>query len=232
LKQQFLSKTIILIAGSSPEEPAIFKHMRFLAFLLVLFWSITALGGNRQEFLYSIMPGSTLAIAGFTNISHFVCFSSNESSLDAFQIDFGQQNNRILTFSGVELKISVFSIDCGNRLMNRDLQHSLGGRNFPYIEIQVLEATRISHNSQTGNGRARVLVDISMNGRSRKSYFMVEFNGSNPSEFSVIGSKKIKMTDFGITPPSPVMGLVKVNDEVSIQLNLIVKLQYLGQIEF
>ncbi|MEP1791697.1 YceI family protein, partial [Reichenbachiella sp.] len=42
---------------------------------------------------------------------------------------------------------------------------------------------------------------------------------NNTSKLSVSGSIKIKMTDYGITPPTAVFGTIKTGDDITIQFD-------------
>jgi len=119
--------------------------------------------------------------------------------------------------------------DCGNLLITRNMHNALGANDHPFITITIIEGTPILHNLQTGSGTAQVLISITLNGVTRQSPMQVEYEGLHTNQTLIVGSKKIRMTDFGITPPSPALGLVKVREEVIIELSLLVKTSLVSQ---
>ncbi|HSV89082.1 MAG TPA: YceI family protein [Bacteroidales bacterium] len=195
---------------------------------LLLFFPFTLFGGSRQMFSYSIQPGSEITIAGKTNISQFVCWSSGETPTGSFLIEKKPGCN-IIRFSDATLKIGIGTFDCGNRLMNRDMHQAMGSKDHPDIVIQIIEGVPISLNQPSNSGNANLFIAISLNGITRHSFMLVEYTELINNQLKVFGSKQLRMTDFGITPPSPAFGLAKVKDEVTIQMTFIIQTSLIGQ---
>ena len=202
--------------------------MKWIAFLLLALLSNGAHGGNRKVFGYSIMPESRIAISGSSNINQFACLSLNESPAGSFLLEESGPLGRSLRFYDADLQISVSSFDCGHRVMNRNMHESLGGEKFPYITIKILEATNIHYNPKTSRGTARIAVEITLNGKTQNSTMLIRYQAPDINNIVVDASKKMRMSDFGINPPSPALGLVKVNDEVTININLHLETGLLG----
>jgi len=125
--------------------------------------------------------------------------------------------------------LKVVSFDCGHRIMNRDFHQALGGEKSPYIEIKLLEARPLTSTQRTQNGKIRIEISIKINGRVKNTDLVVEYSTSDHLSYSIVGSKNLKMSDFGIDPPSPALGLVKVRDQVTINFNLQVDTAQLTQ---
>lgn len=202
--------------------------MKWIAFLLLVLLSHVAHGGHRKIFGYSVMPESRITISGSTNISQFACFSHSEVPTGSFLLEETGPQGRALRFHDAYLQISVSSFDCGHRIMNRDMHQSLGGNKFPYITIKILAATNINHNPKTSTGTARILVAITLNGKTQNSLMPISYQMSDINNIVVDASKKMRMSDFGVKPPSPALGLVKVNDEITIKLSLRLETDMLG----
>jgi hypothetical protein len=171
---------------------------------------------------YSILQGSRISISGSSNVNQFTCYSPVASSREFLNIETRAGSNT-LRFSDASHNIRVDLFDCGNRLITRNMHNALGAKDHPFITIRIIEGTPILHNQRTGSGTAQVLISITLNGVTRQSPMQVEYEGLNTNQTTILGTKKLRMTDFGITPPSPALGLVKVQDEVTIELSLLVK---------
>jgi polyisoprenoid-binding protein YceI len=70
--------------------------------------------------------------------------------------------------------------------------------------------------SEGGKGRATVIGTLSLNGHSRSITVPVEFEVGDPA--TVTGRFTIRMTEFGIEPPS--LLFLKVRDPVQIDFTL------------
>ena len=203
-------------------------RMYWLVISILVILSPLAHASNRQVLGYTILPESRIAISGSTNVSRFACLSINESPAGSFILEETTPHGRSLRFRDADLTLSVSSFDCGHKVMNRDMHQAMGGKQFPYINIKIIEATNIHFNSETGCGTARVSVAITLNGKTRHSVMQIHYQSRNSNRFSFEASKKMRMSDFGVIPPSPALGLVRVNDEVTISLNLQVQTGMLG----
>lgn len=202
--------------------------MKWIAFLLLILLSNAAHAGYRKVFGYSVMPESRITISGSTNVSQFACFSHSEAPTGSFLLEETGPQGRALRFHDAYLQISVSSFDCGHRVMNRDMHQSLGVNKFPYITIQIIEAINIHFNPKTSTGTARILVAITLNGKTQNTLMPVSYQMRDVHNIVVETSKKMRMTDFGVIPPTPALGLVKVNDEITIDLRLQVEAGLLG----
>lgn len=202
--------------------------MYWIVFLFLVLLSNGAHADHRKVFGYSVMPESRITISGTTNISQFACLSLNEAPAGSFLLEETGPMGRSLRFHDAYLQIGVSSFDCGHRVMNRDMHRSLGGEKFPYITIKILEATNIHFNPRTSSGTARIGVAITLNGKTQKSTMLISFQKQDMGNIVVDASKEMRMSDFGVNPPTPALGLVKVNDEVTIKINLYVETGLLG----
>ncbi len=65
--------------------------------------------------------------------------------------------------------------------------------------------------------------DLTIAGQTRP--IVVKLNGkfNEADQFQVTGNTSLKMTDFDIKPPKVMLGAIKTNDEVSIELDLTLK---------
>ena len=220
------------MAGSRILGPATLffslQVMHWIAFLFLVLLFNVAHADHHKIFGYSVMPESRITISGTTNISQFACLSLNESPAGSFLLEETGPMGRSLRFYDAYLQIRVSSFDCGHRVMNRNMHQSLGGEKFPYITIKIHEATNIQYNPRTSSGTARVAVAITLNGKTQKSTMLISFQAQEMGNIVVDASKKMRMSDFGVNPPSPALGLVKVNDEVTIKINLHVETGLLG----
>ncbi|HAJ98923.1 MAG TPA: hypothetical protein DCM62_02750 [Bacteroidales bacterium] len=202
--------------------------MKWIILFVMLTIPFATHAGNRQVFGYSVRSGSQISISGSSNVSQFVCKTTKESPSGSFLLEDIGDRNRVLRFHDADLHLNVASFDCGNRIMNRNFQIAMGGDDSPYIYIRILRAESIRHNATTGNGTARVVVEITMNGQSRQSTMVVNYQSQDVNNIAVNTAKKMRMSDFGVDPPTPAFGLVRVNDEVTINLNLRIETGLLG----
>lgn len=181
---------------------------------------VFAASGN--FFSYIINEKSRVTLSGTTNINTFECVSDSAIPGGYLVADLLPGSNAIF-FSDATLPLKVNSFDCGNRLMNKDLHQALGGSLSPFIKITLKEVRPVTSVKRSNAGKIRAEVTITINGKTKHTDLVVDYRTNNNYSYTITGTKQLKMSDFGITPPSPAMGLVKVRDQVDIIFDLLVE---------
>lgn len=166
-----------------------------------------------------ILPGSTLTLEGETNVRGFQCGCEGQFPPLPYQVSV--ENGQALYFSSTRLPIPVRALDCGNRLMNRDLYEALGAPKHPYINITPLEAKLLP--AKDGWTAVSSLVKISIGGVENVVQLHALAKQEGQRLWQIKACHDLDMEDFGIQPPAPMGGLIKVDEQITITLDLLVK---------
>ena len=185
--------------------------------------------GERTVISYSVSNSSWLALKGTTNINSFECISAGPDASGLVFIEACLEQNRI-DLSGAGTTVKVGSFDCKNPMITRDMQYALGGNEKPGIEIKLLDAIigDTDWRSQEGSVMANILITI--NGISKTKELMVDWQRYG-FEYRFEGSAELSMTEFDIDPPSPALGMVRVNDNITVSFNYNVKSDYVSRLD-
>lgn len=171
---------------------------------------------------YTIEKESHLSIRGTTNVNSFECFSTQTFNEQSVRLSVDGMTNRV-EFRDARLRIRVDALDCDNSKMNADLCDALDAEGFPFIEIQLYEA--ILSSSSIGNGGSDIVVKASLTiaGSTRKVYIKTKAVQIAENKFRFQAIHWIKMTDFGVDPPTALLGLIKVRDDIAIHFDLVAR---------
>lgn len=202
--------------------------MRASFFLLLLFKMTSVLAGSGSFYSYSVNERSRILLTGTTNVNSYECVSDSEIPRGNMMADILPGSNAIY-FSDALLGLEVTSFDCGNRMMNKDLHQALGGSNSPFIKINLLEARPVSSAQRPNSGKIRVEIAININGTTKNTDLVVDYRSNDSFTYTISGTKELKMSDFGIDPPSPALGLVRVRDQVVIHFDLLIETNLITQ---
>ncbi|HRI29792.1 MAG TPA: YceI family protein, partial [Chitinophagales bacterium] len=164
-----------------------------------------------------------------TNLNNFVCNCKEQFPARSYTLKKSSKQD-IWEFGNTYLKIPVTSFDCGIRKMNTDLQNALNAHLHPNINIGLVLAeviddcqTDITCLDDTNNWvSVRAKTEINMNGCSKTYWLDMDLRKLNTTRLHCRGKRKLKMTDFDVTPPKVLM--VKVNDAIEIEFDFIVNL--------
>lgn len=200
--------------------------------LVNLSWSGDNEYGDRNKPLHvklKLEQESHLVINGETNVNSFQCLYENSLKKDTLDMNAYWQDN-CLIFENARLNLATNAFDCGNNQMNKDLQNLLQTDNYPYITID-LDCIHVLNPSQqevvSYHNRSRkitILADITIAGTTREQLLPVEiYNEGNERNYT--GTISINLNDFNIKPPTKMLGLIKVNE--NIEVNFFVKVALL-----
>jgi polyisoprenoid-binding protein YceI len=155
---------------------------------------------------------------------------NGDSTVRAFRCDAKRVDTRLTGLEQTEsvealgrssiggaVKILVSSLDCANGTMNDHLQKALKMREHPEIALRVKSVQLGARNGEDVKVTAKA--DLTLSGRTRP----IIINGvarQTPAGVVMRGEHRLKMTDYGVTPPSLMLGTMKVKDDVAVGFEL------------
>lgn len=118
--------------------------------------------------------------------------------------------------------VPVDRFDCDNDRMTRDLQETLRADVHPTIRFRLHDATIVSPPDTSGGWyRIEALGHLTVSGTERLVRVHAWGRPLHDSIYRVHGCKVIKMTYFGVEPPTKFFGAVKVHDAIRVHFDLI-----------
>jgi len=165
----------------------------------------------------AVGDNSYLNIIGQTNINKFTCNYHGKFPVDTMKVSWQQQNNSI-KLNDVKLRLQVASFDCGNKVMNNDLQDLLKYQSHPHVIIELL---RLYPNKKPGENGQFGVAELNFHMAGAQNIYKVpvylkEVGGKN----YFVGNHDFDITDFDLTPPTKFLGMVRVHDEISVEFGL------------
>jgi polyisoprenoid-binding protein YceI len=118
--------------------------------------------------------------------------------------------------SELEFQIPVAGIQCGNDTMNGKLRDALGAEKHPMIEYRLTSIQQVP-----GEGvKLKATGNLSIDGKSPPVTFAVDAAVDADGSVIAIGSVPLKMSSFGVDPPSAMLGILKTYDPVTIKFDI------------
>lgn len=201
--------------------PAFFSiSMKILSLLIGFLLSGFDADDERRLVSWLIIPASSLSIEGASNLNSFSCGMDSYQRTDTLVVIENTPTH--LKFSPNKLAIPVAGFDCENNLITRDFRETLFADTHPEIGISFLSFKKILPGA-TGKSSYDAHVAIELAGRTREVNIRFDFYEKSYSLYHLSGSKILRFSDFGFTPPQKAMGLIKVEDELTINFNLMIR---------
>jgi polyisoprenoid-binding protein YceI len=164
----------------------------------------------------SFQSGSRVWVEGTSSTRSYRCESPRvDGTAQATTIDLTQ----LRSVTGAQLTIPVASLDCRNGTMNGHMRRALKSDEHTNIRFQ---ATSVALTPGGNGSAARMTGNLTIAGETRPATLqgtVVEENG----QLRVRGSHNLTMTDFGVQPPSLMMGTMKVHAPVTIGYDVLLR---------
>ncbi|WP_367391245.1 YceI family protein [Lewinella sp. LCG006] len=201
---------------------ALFSIGVFTAFLSM---KPDTLWQNRTSFSYTIDPESKLFLEGSSNVVDFTCHCT--SSLQGGRGSMVEEQGNGFSFVNSILQLPVQALDCGNRTMNKDMYEALAADKHPFVEIQLLSVKAHDHQlfgecHEWEDLQARLRLKIA--GETREMVMHVRGTHLGYQRYRFVGAKPIYLTHFNIEPPRAMLGAIRVDDCIKINMDLVLVL--------
>jgi len=141
-----------------------------------------------------------------------------QSSVENFSAtgSFVVASNDLVEVKDVVVKIPVTSIkSTKGKTMDNKTYDAFNHEKHPQI-VFVMKGQTINASNSTIDLKGT----LSMAGKTLPVDLKVNYKLSSAGELKITGSKQITMTDFGMDPPTAMMGAIKVGNDISVTFEI------------
>ena len=168
----------------------------FLAFLTIPLIAQTAFNSNASSSKMSILGTSTL--------------HDWESVVEDFSVTTSTEEGKL---TNINLNVVVKSIKSGKGGMDKNTYKAMKADQFPNIKFSAKELS-VSGTNITGTGQ------LTIAGKTKSIPVNFSYEKWNNDTFQVIGKVDIVMSEYGIDPPTAMMGAIKTGDKITIKFEI------------
>lgn len=174
-------------------------------------------GDEATKSIYIDLEKSHIEILGKTNVNQFTCSFEMATLKSKNSVQLSPNSNQQQLVNGtIQLKVDNFS--CDNSQMTYDFKNLLKYKTHPYISVQVRKITYLSQN--------KYAVDTYIRLAGEEQKYTMRLNAyTKDNTIECTGEQVICITDFGLVPPEKFFGMVKVNENISINFYLVFELK-------
>ena len=185
---------------------------------LFLLWGLLFLLISAEKERWLVQRSSNLTIEGKSNISNFTCEIKGSNITDTLTINYEDDGGQI-TFVRKQIRINTISADCGNNLITNDFRETLKSDQYPDIFLNFLTLERPQlrdFSAMKVNGTIEIIIAAV----ARKYEVTYQIIPHTTGKIELIGSQKMKLGDFKLRPPTRLLGLLKVEEEITVDFHL------------
>jgi polyisoprenoid-binding protein YceI len=169
----------------------------------------------------TVAPDSRLWIEGTSNLHGWSCKAEKlEANIEldkaaAAQVSLAPPK----ALKRVEVKVPVKSLKCGHGAMDANLYKALNADAAPEIDY-ILATFDAAPGDAKDTFTLKTVGTLKIAGRENRVAMDVVANRMPDGTLTATGVVPVKMTDFGIQPPTAIFGRLKTGDEVKVNFAL------------
>ena len=168
-----------------------------------------------------LAPGSQLTFEGTSTLHGFTCTTRTMQAY--IDVDPAYQTANLSTLAhpivAVQIVIPVKSLSCGGELEN-NMFKALKANQYPYI-IYKLSTYDVTSGSGSASSFAAVTQGhLTISGKENPIALSINASRSVDGLAAATGEQTIKMTEFGIKPPTFMLGTLRVGNELKVKFTI------------
>jgi polyisoprenoid-binding protein YceI len=181
-----------------------------------------AIAARTADAPLTLQPASRIWVSGTSNVKNFECKAVNpdvaiaSTKPDAVRaVTAGDK-----AVGAVDLKVTVTTMDCGNGTMNDHMKEALNAKMHPVIEFTVASYTLM----KAGDNVSIALTGtLNINGTEKP--VTIDANATNTADdvLHVTGTYDVHMKDYGVKPPTLMLGTMRVGEMAQVHFDLLLK---------
>ena len=191
----------------------------WLIYLFILLTGFTYQNNNPDIVKWVVMSGGSLKVVGSTNINQFTCAITNYSKPDTINVN--RNNNPSVKLNGA-IRLDVKNFDCHNKPMTDELRKILKAKTHPKLMIKFVSINQYPE-AHSKNKIINGIVLIELAGVTKKYEVHYKVINADHTHIHLVGSRDVLFTDFNITPPKKLGGMIRTNDKLQVEFNVKMK---------
>ena len=195
-------------------------QVRATVALVMLFPALAA--APPRDAVLDLQPESRLWVAGTSTVRSFQCqagaFDAKIESASADAVAAVLAGEKVV--SRVEVTVPAEKLDCRNGTMNEHMRKALKAKEFPTV---VFRASSYDLARTSDSVAVTLIGSLTLGGVEKpitvKAYAKAGDNGT----LIVSGTREVRMTEFGLKPPTLMLGTMKVDEKITVGFDVVLK---------
>lgn len=185
-----------------------------LALLCLVLFAAFDQGARKTKWV--ILKDCSVKVNGSTNVNKFSCSINGYPNADTLL--FNNNAAMPLAMAGT-LSLSVNSFDCQNAMMTSDLRKTLKAKEYPALRISFVSLEKYPA-LNAGQEHIKGIVNIELAGAVKRTEVQYVISADQQKTIHLIGTQTIRFSDFNLTPPRKLGGMIKANNELDVEFRM------------
>lgn len=198
------------------------KRMMMKGAALAAFALLALAGAGRAQL--TLTPTGSLRIEGDSTLHKWSSTATVVSMSFALADGAPKDLSEAIKASKVksmDVKIAVAGLKSGESGLDKNMRKAMDAEKYPDVTYH-LDSYELAKGSAEGVVTAKTSGQLTISGKTKPVNIDVEFHLGQDAA-ALKGSYTLEMSDYGIKPPTLMLGAIKVRDPVTIRFDLLLK---------
>lgn len=181
----------------------------------------TTLSAQGPAVRLQLAPGSELSFEGTSTLHGFTCTTNTMQAY--IDVDAAYQNTNLNTLAhpivSVQVVIPVKSLKCGGELEN-NMYKTLNAAKYPYVVYKLTTYDVPTETASASKFSAATRGELTIAGQENPVRLTVNAVRGSDGAVTASSEQTIKMSAFGIKPPSFMFGALRVGDQLTVKFTI------------
>jgi len=177
---------------------------------------------SKRDPTLDLQPESRLWVAGTSTVRAFQCqagaFDAKVESSGADAVAAVLAGEKAV--STVEVTVPAEKLDCRNGTMNEHMRKALKAKEFPTV---VFRAASYDLARTTDSVAVTLNGSLTLGGVEKPVTVQAVAKAGANGTLVVSGTREVRMTEFGLKPPSLMLGTMKVDEKLTVGFEVVLK---------
>lgn len=177
--------------------------------------------GAQSAVRLQLAPGSELTFTGTSTLHPFTCTTHTMQAYidvdDAYRTK--DLNALAHPIAGVQVVIPVKSLACGGEL-EKNMLKTIRADQYPYVTYKLTTYDLVGSQGSATAIAADTKGKLAISGTENPITMRIDATKNADGLVTATGGQTLKLTDFGIKPPSFMLGTLRVGNEVKVRFTL------------
>jgi len=181
----------------------------------------TTLSAQTGAVRLQLAPGSQLSFDGTSTLHGFTCTTSTMQAYIDVDPSYQTANLNAIAHPivNVQVVIPVRSLKCGGDLEN-NMYKTLNATQFPYVIYKLTSYDMVAETATASKFSAATRGELTIAGKETPIQMTIDAARGADGVVSATSEQAIKMSAFGIKPPTFMLGTLRVGDQLKVKFTL------------
>ena len=181
-----------------------------------------AIAATSADSTLELQPASRIWVSGTSNVKNFTCNAVKpDVSVEATKSDaVAAVVSGEKAVGAVSLKVDVGTMDCGSGTMNGHMKDAMDPKDHPTIDFKLASYALVKSASSVD---VTLEGTLNIHGTSKPITITAAAKNDGGDVLHVTGSYELNMKDYGVKPPSLMLGTMRVGQKVQVHFDLLLK---------